>query len=148
MKNNICLLANSKGGSGGSTLISFLATLFATNYKLKVLVIDAHTCQHSLYDCRDHELRNYPYLKPLYEIVKVDSKDVIVYLTSLKQDYDTIFIDWSGRVGLDDYFNNIVFSANIVIVPMIAWDINIEPTLSYIKYIRAIKNKKMLWAVI
>lgn len=120
-----------KGGQGKSFICSLFSKL-ATGNKKKVLIIDGDYPQHTIHKLRDDEneflnkneesnfakkVKKYVESKGYVEIIKSTPENFENTINEVKENYDYIFIDFTGSLNVAGFEIRIFKFINIVIVP-------------------------------
>ena len=143
----IISFATQKGGSGKSTLLLVLAAPLATEYGLKIAVLDCDY-QQSIVKTRDqldaHNLANLqktdPAAKYPYEVFPLALDKIYDFIDEPdNQDYDLIIIDVPGRADGDDVFNALT-ACDAVIVPLVSDYLDRASTAEFMGILEAIKQ--------
>jgi len=143
----IISFATQKGGSGKSTLLLVLAAPLATEYGLKIAVLDCDY-QQSIVKTREqldaHNLANLqktdPTAKYPYEVFPLALNKVFDFIDNPdNQDYDLIIIDVPGRADGDDVFNALT-ACDVVMVPLVSDYLDRASTAEFMGILEAIKQ--------
>jgi cellulose biosynthesis protein BcsQ len=123
--------ANTKGGSGKSTLTAILAGYLHTEGKNKGLttaVIDIDNAQNSMGNIRDIEENKAGDNE--YEILRISSSDVANQINYLKEAFDIIIIDFPGNV-LQEGVVQALHLLDITIIPFECNQMSLPATIAF-----------------
>lgn len=143
----IISFATQKGGSGKSTLLLVLAAPLATEYGLRIAVLDCDY-QQSIVKTRNqldaHNLANIqktdPAAKYPYDVFPLALDKIFEFIDNPEnQDYDLIIIDVPGRADGDDVFNALT-ACDAVIVPLVSDYLDRASTAEFMGILEAIKQ--------
>ena len=143
----IISFATQKGGSGKSTLLLVLAAPLATEYGLKIAVLDCDY-QQSIIKTREqldaHNLANLQKTDPTadypYEVFALTLDKIFDFIDNPdNQHYDLIIIDVPGRADGDDVFNALT-ACDAVIVPLVSDYLDRASTAEFMSILEAIKQ--------
>jgi chromosome partitioning protein len=142
----IISFATQKGGSGKSTLALVLAAPLATEYGLRVAILDCDY-QQSILKTRTQidapsmaaMLEVDPDSKYPYDVFAVALDDVFEFTDEHSDDYDLIFIDVPGRADGEDVFNALT-GCDAVIVPLVSDQLDRASTAEFMSILQSIKN--------
>lgn len=111
----IVAVGSQKGGSGKSLLCTLLAGAFTTQYKKRVLIVDADAPQYTTY-CWSLEERHREELPGIDVICRPDPDLHRAADLTEGGRYDAVFVDCPGRA--DAVLRSALVAANILVVPM------------------------------
>lgn len=130
----VILVGSQKGGSGKSTMTSFIANFLSNNSKIKLLVIDADDAQQSLLSKRNQEIQdglcdanNPPYL--LMGSLSAQVPDLLEAYSDL---YDIIMVDLPGNLKQKGVLSTYVL-ADIVLIPLQTDFVSLDSLTKFIK---------------
>lgn len=137
---------NRKGGVGKSTLCGLIASSLQFRKKIKLLLIDADE-QLTLYEERleeDQNVKSYDIIPFSWE--PLDKKDSPIerfckLIQENEKKYDVILIDTPGKLE-GQGTPSVIAVSDIVIVPIVASRKAIKSTLSFLRAIPPIAEKK------
>jgi len=142
----IISFATQKGGSGKSTLALVLAAPLATEYGLKVAILDcdyqqsiaktrAQVDAQSLATMQEtHPDATYPY--PIFSLAL---DEVFDFIDNPANNYDLVIIDVPGRADGEDVFN-VLTACDAVIVPLVSDYLDRASTAEFMTILEAIKQ--------
>ncbi|GAB3299821.1 ParA family protein [Hymenobacter humi] len=142
----IISFATQKGGSGKSTLALVLAAPLATEYGLRVAVLDCDY-QQSIVKTREQVdadnyaelLKTNPTAQYPYEVFALGLEQVFDFIDDPAKDYDLIIIDVPGRADGDDVFN-VLTACDAVIIPLVSDYLDRASTAEFMNILEAIKK--------
>lgn len=142
----IISFATQKGGSGKSTLALVLAAPLATEYGLRIAVLDCDY-QQSIVKTREqldaHNLANLQLTDPSarypYDVFPLALDKIFDFIDNPDNDYDLIIIDVPGRADGDDVFNALT-ACDAVIVPLVSDYLDRASTAEFMGILEAIKQ--------
>ena len=138
--------ATQKGGSGKSTLALVLAAPLATEYGLKIAILDCDY-QQSIVKTRKQidepsmaaMLLQDPSAKYPYDVFPWALDKVFDFIDNEENDYDLIIIDVPGRADGEDVFNALT-GCDAVIVPLVSDYLDRASTAEFMGILESIKN--------
>ena len=139
----VLAFANSKGGSGKSTLTAVFAGYlytFGKKHNIKVAVIDADDAQNSLGKMRHMETGGKKD-DDEYEIISISSNEIINYIDTMKKQFDIILIDFPGNLKQAGVIEGLHL-ADIVIIPFEANKISLDGTFEFYNIYREIQENR------
>ncbi|MBD2717281.1 ParA family protein [Microvirga sp. STR05] len=142
----IISFATQKGGSGKSTLALVLAAPLATEYGLRIAVLDCDY-QQSIVKTREQVdadnfedlLKTVPDARYPYDVFALSLEQVFTFIDDPEKDYDLIIIDVPGRADGDDVFN-VLTACDAVIVPLVSDYLDRASTAEFMGILEAIKK--------
>ena len=142
----IISFATQKGGSGKSTLALVLAAPLATEYGLKIAILDCDY-QQSIVKTRNQidapsmtaMLEHDPSAKYPYDVFPLALDKIFDFIDSPENDYDLIIIDVPGRADGEDVFNALT-SCDAVIVPLVSDYLDRASTTEFMSILESIKG--------
>jgi cellulose biosynthesis protein BcsQ len=130
----VILVGSQKGGSGKSTMTSFIANFLSNNSKIKILVIDADDAQQSLLSKRNQEIKaglcqetNLPYL--LMGSLSSQVPELIEMYSDL---YDIIMVDLPGNLKQKGVLSTYVL-ADVILIPLQTDFVSLDSLTKFIK---------------
>jgi chromosome partitioning protein len=138
--------ATQKGGSGKSTLALVLAAPLATEYGLKIAILDCDY-QQSIVKTRNQidapsmaaMLQHDPSAKYPYDVFPLALDKVFDFIDNPDNDYDLIIIDVPGRADGEDVFNALT-GCDAVIVPLVSDYLDRASTAEFMGILESIKG--------
>lgn len=154
----IISFGNQKGGVGKSTVTSMVANFIHTKFKdkgVKVLVVDADDLQNTLFKIRMEEMKELEELeesendeskKPEkidpYELLRMNSKDLVNNIETLKDEYDYIFIDLPGNLKQEGVIGIYAY-VDALFIPTQPSRVDLDSTVDFVQfYDKHIMNKR------
>ena len=142
----IISFATQKGGSGKSTLALVLAAPLATEYGLKIAILDCDY-QQSIVKTREqldsHNLASLQETNPSarypYDVFATKLPDIFDFIDNPANDYDLIIIDVPGRADGEDVFNALT-ACDAVIVPLVSDYLDRASTAEFMTILESIKQ--------
>ncbi|GAB3242221.1 ParA family protein [Hymenobacter seoulensis] len=142
----IISFATQKGGSGKSTLALVLAAPLATEYGLRIAVLDCDY-QQSIVKTREQVdadnfeelLKTVPTAQYPYDVFALRLDQVFDFIDNPEHQYDLIIIDVPGRADGDDVFN-VLTACDAVIVPLVSDYLDRASTAEFMTILEAIKK--------
>jgi chromosome partitioning protein len=142
----IISFATQKGGSGKSTLALVLAAPLATEYGLRIAVLDCDY-QQSIVKTREQVdadnfeelLKTNPAAQYPYDVFALGPGQVFDFIDDPEKDYDLIIVDVPGRADGDDVFN-VLTACDAVIVPLVSDYLDRASTAEFMNILEAIKK--------
>ena len=142
----IISFATQKGGSGKSTLALVLAAPLATEYGLRIAVLDCDY-QQSIVKTREQVdadnfeelLKTNPVAQYPYDVFALGLGQVFDFIDDPEKDYDLIIVDVPGRADGDDVFN-VLTACDAVIVPLVSDYLDRASTAEFMNILEAIKK--------
>lgn len=142
----IISFATQKGGSGKSTLALVLAAPLATEYGLKIAILDCDY-QQSIVKTRNQidapsmtaMLEHDPSAKYPYDVFPLALDKIFDFIDNPENDYDLIIIDVPGRADGEDVFNALT-SCDAVIVPLVSDYLDRASTAEFMGILESIKG--------
>ena len=140
----IITIANTKGGTGKSTVTILLASCISIEEKKRVLVIDCDT-QNSIASLRELEADENDYV-PFF-VESLAPRFVGDYIRLYGEQYDYIFLDLPRMTNYskDDIIYQLITFCDFLFIPIIAGQLDALSTISFldgIREIEAFKDKK------
>ena len=137
----VLIIGGQKGGTGKSTITSFIANYLANNSSLRLLVIDADDMQQSLLSKRNTELANNIYTedKAPYKLIGSSSKNVAKLIDDYDDVYDIIMVDLPGNLKQDGVLGTYTL-ANYILFPILPDFVNLN---SFLKFLELYKEEVM-----
>jgi len=134
----VLIIGGQKGGTGKSTITSFIANYLSNHSSLKLLVIDADDMQQSLLSKRNTELANNMYTeeKAPYRLIGSLSNQVSSLISTYDDVYDIIMVDLPGNLKQEGVFG-IYALANYILFPITPDFVNLN---SFIKFLELYKE--------
>lgn len=130
----VILVGSQKGGSGKSTMTSFIANFLSNNSKIRILVIDADDAQQSLLSKRNQEIKeglceekNLPYL--LMGSLSSQVPELIEMYADL---YDIIMVDLPGNLKQKGVLSTYVL-ADVILIPLQTDFVSLDSLTKFIK---------------
>lgn len=144
----VLAFANSKGGSGKSTLTSVLAgylNKFGKDHHLNIAVIDADDAQNSLGKMRQRETSELDGVnkEDEYEIINISSSEIKNYIEYMKKTFDIILIDFPGNLKQQGVIEGLHF-VDIVIIPFETNRISLDGTLEFYNIYKQIPEARKM----
>jgi chromosome partitioning protein len=138
--------ATQKGGSGKSTLALVLAAPLATEYGLRIAVLDCDY-QQSIVKTREQvDAANFAKLRETnpdaqypYDVYPWQLNRIFDFIDNPEYNYDLIIIDVPGRADGDDVFNALT-ACDAVIVPLVSDYLDRASTAEFMTILEAIKK--------
>jgi chromosome partitioning protein len=138
--------ATQKGGSGKSTLALVLAAPLATEYGLKIAILDCDY-QQSIVKTRQQVdaaslailQETDPNAKYPYEVFPMALKSIFEFIDNEADNYDLIIIDVPGRADGEDVFNALT-GCDAVIVPLVSDYLDRASTAEFMGILEALKK--------
>ncbi|OGX87133.1 hypothetical protein BEN47_11675 [Hymenobacter lapidarius] len=138
--------ATQKGGSGKSTLALVLAVPLATEYGLKIAILDCDY-QQSIVKTRQQVdaqsmqvmLEADPNARYPYDVFPMGLKNIFEFIDNPDNDYDLIIIDIPGRADGEDVFNALT-GCDAVIVPLVSDYLDRASTAEFMGILEALKK--------
>ncbi|AHJ95492.1 ParA family protein [Hymenobacter swuensis] len=138
--------ATQKGGSGKSTLALVLAAPLATEYGLRIAVLDCDY-QQSIVKTREQvDAANFAKLREAnpdaqypYDVYPWQLSRIFDFIDNPEHTYDLIIIDVPGRADGDDVFNALT-ACDAVIVPLVSDYLDRASTAEFMTILEAIKK--------
>jgi chromosome partitioning protein len=142
----IISFATQKGGSGKSTLALVLAAPLATEYGLKIAILDCDY-QQSIVKTRQqldaHNLAALQETNPSatypYDVFAMKLPDIFDFIDNPDNNYDLIIIDVPGRADGEDVFNALT-ACDAVIVPLVSDYLDRASTAEFMGILESIKK--------
>jgi len=142
----IISFATQKGGAGKSTLALVLAAPLATEYGLKIAILDCDY-QQSIVKTRNQidapsmtaMLQSDPSAKYPYDVFPLALNKIFDFIDNPENDYDLIIIDVPGRADGEDVFNALT-SCDAVIVPLVSDQLDRASTAEFMGILASIKQ--------
>ncbi|MFD1875504.1 ParA family protein [Hymenobacter bucti] len=142
----IISFATQKGGSGKSTLALVLAAPLATEYGLKIAILDCDY-QQSIVKTRNQidapsmaaMLEHDPSAKYPYDVFPLALDKIFDFIDNPENEYDLIIIDIPGRADGEDVFNALT-SCDAVIVPLVSDYLDRASTAEFMGILESIKG--------
>ncbi|QNE42293.1 ParA family protein (plasmid) [Hymenobacter sp. NBH84] len=138
--------ATQKGGSGKSTLALVLAAPLATEYGLKIAILD---CDYQQSIVKTRKQLDEPSLAILqetdpnatypYDVFPMSLKSIFDFIDNPENDYDLIIIDIPGRADGEDVFNALT-GCDAVIVPLVSDYLDRASTAEFMGILEALKK--------
>ncbi|UOQ83295.1 ParA family protein [Hymenobacter sp. 5414T-23] len=138
--------ATQKGGSGKSTLALVLAAPLATEYGLKIAILD---CDYQQSIVKTRKQLDEPSLAILqetdpsaaypYDVFPMALKSIFDFIDNPENDYDLIIIDIPGRADGEDVFNALT-GCDAVIVPLVSDYLDRASTAEFMGILEALKK--------
>ena len=138
--------ATQKGGSGKSTLALVLAAPLATEYGLKIAILD---CDYQQSIIKTRKQLDEPSLAILqetdpnaaypYDVFPMALKSIFDFIDNPDNDYDLIIIDIPGRADGEDVFNALT-GCDAVIVPLVSDYLDRASTAEFMGILEALKK--------
>ena len=138
--------ATQKGGSGKSTLALVLAAPLATEYGLKIAILD---CDYQQSIVKTRKQLDEPSLAILretdpnaaypYDVFPMALKSIFDFIDNPDNDYDLIIIDIPGRADGEDVFNALT-GCDAVIVPLVSDYLDRASTAEFMGILEALKK--------
>ena len=137
----IISVGSSKGGCGKSTITMLLASAIATHKKKSILVIDTDS-QRTIADYYDVEKEGIE--TPLLDVLDLLPRQTGDFIDKFGKDYDLIFIDvprMTDKKG-DSATTILLSKCHIVLIPVVASQVDILSTLDFLVIINEIAKEK------
>lgn len=142
----IISFATQKGGSGKSTLALVLAAPLATEYGLKIAILDCDY-QQSIVKTRNQidapslaaMQQADPSAKYPYDVFALPLDKIFDFIDNPENDYDLIIIDVPGRADGEDVFNALT-GCDAVIVPLVSDQLDRASTAEFMTILASIKK--------
>jgi chromosome partitioning protein len=138
--------ATQKGGAGKSTLALVLAAPLATEYGLKIAILD---CDYQQSIVKTRKQLDEPSLAILqetdptaaypYDVFPMALKSIFDFIDNPDNDYDLIIIDIPGRADGEDVFNALT-GCDAVIVPLVSDYLDRASTAEFMGILEALKK--------
>lgn len=145
----IIVIGNQKGGVGKSQVSLMLATALSQEpFKLKVCVIDLDN-QKSILRTRNFDVQAYEVDSVPFDIKDYEIQDLQINISTLDKTFDLIFIDTAGKLDNKQPLESqevtkALMYADIVFMPFVAGNHNLESTLDYFRFIKTVQNIRSL----
>jgi len=135
----VLIIGGQKGGTGKSTITSFIANYLSNYSKLKILVIDADDLQQSLLSKRSVELNNNIYMedKAPYRLIGSLSTQVSSLISTYDDVYDIIMVDLPGNIKQEGVLS-VYALANYILFPILPDFVNLN---SFLKFLELYKEE-------
>lgn len=138
--------ATQKGGSGKSTLALVLAAPLASDYGLRVAILDCDYQQSIVKTRNQVDAANFEKLQEMnpdatypYDVFPMSLDKIFDFIDEQANHYDLIIIDVPGRADGDDVFNALT-ACDAVIVPMVSDYLDRASTAEFMTILETIKQ--------
>jgi chromosome partitioning protein len=142
----IISFTNQKGGSGSSTLALVLAAPLATEYRLKIAILD---CDYQQSIIKTRKQIDAPSLELLqqtdtaatypYDVFPLVLDKVFDFIDDPANEYDLIILDLPNRLDSNDVFNALT-ACDVVIVPLVSSFLDLATTADFMNILKVIKT--------
>jgi cellulose biosynthesis protein BcsQ len=144
-------ISNQKGGVGKSQItLMTAAALSSPPFDLKVCVVDLDN-QQSIVRTRTYDLQAYGIdsVAAPFDVLNYDIADLQNDITRLDQNFDVVLIDTAGKLDNklpieSQEITKVLVYADFVFLPFVAGNHNLEATLDYFKFIKAVQLQRAI----
>ena len=145
----IIMFGNQKGGVGKTQISIMTATALSQKpFNLKTCVIDLDN-QKSVIRSRNYDLRAYQTAAAPFDVFDYELSDLQANITTIDKAYDIVIVDVAGKldnkqpIETQEIVKALMY-VDVLFIPFVAGNFNLESTLDYFKFIKAVQLQRAL----